>query len=343
MIDTIRLRVNKEDVLVDKYADVTIESPKWLYYDTDLYSDELFKTSDGGTTYGKKAYINCDFVKVTFRDSGTYVHFSFPRSKYRDHNAYTVSLSDAYSIIDKHQKTLCDAGVKLDLINAHLSRVDLFRDILMDHRFETYFTLFEKMHASRMSRRRYRTTYNFSNSVSELEFYDKYQQMLDTEGMVAPNNFPKNTMRIELRFLQGAKCKKILSVSTINDLLTKWKDLPAIYEDTVNNLIFSRFDNDGLKNTVCYDDTEMLRQSYTNYKQQPFSYYTKQLGRLELLKRWPDQNLLRQVMLEFQDKSAVSKSLATVNSVLSNPTYEKDCQIPLADLYAELHNKLITK
>lgn len=341
VIDTIRLRIYKDVVRVENNADVIIESPLQLRGNTEIFNYVLFRTKDDIPIFGKKAYINCDFVKVTFRDSGTFVHFSLPKSKYLEHNAYPVSLSDVHSIIENHENTLCKNGVYLSLRDSFLSRVDLFRDIITSHNFESYFPLFEKIHGKRMSRRRYRTTYNYSNSVVELEFYDKYQQMLDATNTLVPESFHKNTMRVELRLLQGNKCKNILGVNTLNELLVKWNELPSIFSSTVNDMIFSRFDGCDINNITCRDDSEMLNQFYTKYKNQPFNRYIKQLGRIELLKRWPDLRYLRKEMLNHQDKTAVSKSISLVKAALSNPIYSSDSEIPLNDLLNELKDKIL--
>lgn len=224
MIDTIKLHL--KDYAISEDTNIQVQPSSYVAGTGEQVSNNpLFQNSSGAVFYGSKAYLNTDNFNLSIkpmpsgsdnpRVANCFVQFSVPKNHYGN-NFYSASCEETKEELEKLETSLKDNGIRTNLKEAELSRVDTFKNIQPEERFSSYYSLFSLLKARRAVQRGYGTTFLLSNSQQEFCVYDKNEEM-KLRG-VDLSKFPENTMRFEHRLLNKSKVSTVYGFSKAGEL-----------------------------------------------------------------------------------------------------------------------------
>jgi hypothetical protein len=204
---------------------------------------ELWRCS-GGEVRGAKAFYN---------DEVRNFNVSLKPSAY-GHNAtnLTVQMSvpkhltgDNYQPADVHTtaeslaslgRALDEIGIKTNLDNAEIVRLDMTRNLHTSERFEDYEPLLSTLKGRRTKQTKYvNEGFLWGNRQQQVTAYDKLKEMVSRKRDV--KDLPR-TLRLEHRLLKGRKVRDATGFRTSRDLLEGFDSLPSVYEKAVRNQLF---------------------------------------------------------------------------------------------------------
>lgn len=224
MIDTIKLHL--KDYEISDSTTLQVQPSSFIAGTGEKVSDHaLFQSGSGAVYYGSKAYLNSDNFNLSIkpmpsgadtpRVANCFVQFSVPKNHYGN-NFYSVDCEETEEEFNKLEASLRDNGIRTNLKEADLSRVDTFKNIEPEEDFSSYYSLFSLLKARRAVQRGYGTTFLLSNSQQEFCVYDKNVEM-KLRG-VDLSKFPENTMRFEHRLLNKKKVSTIYGFSKAGEI-----------------------------------------------------------------------------------------------------------------------------
>jgi hypothetical protein len=154
-----------------------------------------------------------------------------------DSNYHPTDAKGAEEALQRVQRHLSDIGFKCNLMDAQPSRLDAFRNAVMQEPYSCYAPVLHLLKGSRMEQRGYENGMLWENGVQQVCAYDKIQKMIRDKLAVA--GLPSNTIRFEMRLLKSQKVRDTLSVASARELLEKYDALIEMYERTMKKQLFS--------------------------------------------------------------------------------------------------------
>jgi len=246
MIDTLRLSLS--DYEVTRQNRLTVQPSPYNAETGQRVSDRLLwhSLTDPRPVFGVKAYCNSERFNLTIRPvgksygrgpvgCGCYVQLSVPKF-HSGSNVKPVNRAEAGAAMQQLEQELADAGVKINISRAIVTRLDCLRDLVTCEPYSSYQPLFDLLSARRMQERNYGTTYYWQNSQQTFCVYDKRQEL-----MLSGTNcgdLPANLLRIEHRLETGRRVKAVLGLCTVSELLKSYGDLPGHYRQALRENIF---------------------------------------------------------------------------------------------------------
>lgn len=225
MLDTVKLCLN--DWEVKEGAKIQVQPSPIEYSTGELVSDfPLWKKEDGSFEMGSHAYFNTPHLNLDVKPFSPsrggvqcFVKFSIPKI-HNGENYYSVGKEGTQAVLKKVEEELKEAGIKTNIEEASLSRVDTFQNIITEEPFFTYSPIFSLLQASRKVRRDYGTTFLWSNTQQELCIYDKLVEMESRK--IDVSHYPAQTMRFEYRLLNKGKIESVMGFSKVKELPSQW-------------------------------------------------------------------------------------------------------------------------
>ena len=275
MIDTIRL--NLIDCEIKKSCPLTVQ-PGNLDYSTGKVMNEsdLFIDSTGKIITGSKAYLNHDKFNLTIQPTiepeiteynrsklkikrfkridekiqkdlydynsdenvkGIFVQTSLPRLL-SETNLKTLSFDEQITALKILESELKKYGIKTNIFDANLSRVDTFTNLKTDFSFFAYSNLFNLMECSRMKSVGYADeSFLWKNGNQQLAIYDKILE-LKTKKPDIKINSSKNIMRIENRLLKKRAIDTRLHFLKVSDLFQNYNEVKEYHKTEITKRLF---------------------------------------------------------------------------------------------------------
>jgi len=226
MIDTLKLLVSEYEITRESSLQIQPATYRVSTGEGEPVSEfPLFRDITGRLYRGSKAYLNNDKFNLTIQPfskarNGTccFVSFSVPKVHSGENNFYSVGQDGSRAAIQLIEQELSQAGFKTRLEEAHISRVDTFKNIETEEPFSSYYSLLSLLRARRGIQRGYGTTFLLHNTQQEFCVYDKLAEM-KAKGMDI-SHFPGQAMRFEHRLLNKAKCEKVYGFTKVQDLFS---------------------------------------------------------------------------------------------------------------------------
>lgn len=275
MIDTIRL--NLVDCEIKKSCPLTVQ-PGLLDYSTgkSFNESDLFIDSTGKIITGSKAYLNADKWYLTIQPSMESELNDYSRSKLKikrfkridekiqkdlwDHNSdeevkgifiqtslprllsetnlKTLSFDEQKTALKVLESELKKYGIKTNIFDANLSRVDTFTNLKTDYSFFAYSNLFNLMECSRMKSVGYADeSYLWKNGNQQLAIYDKILE-IKTKKPELKFSPGKNIMRIENRLLKKRAINSRLHLLKLNDLYKNYDEVKEYHKQEITKRLF---------------------------------------------------------------------------------------------------------
>jgi len=239
MVDSLKL--SSDDFKVRPGASLTIQPATVDYSSGETKGEHLLWEGDGSEVRGSKAYLNTDCINATIapgRQEGSssllYVQCSLPKVA-RGSNFAPISEAEARDGIKGIERMLRDAGVRFNVDQARLSRLDLFKNAYTDEPFSTYHDLLSRLGTKRMQKRDYGTSFLLSNTRAEVSVYDKIVEMEHRKESI--EGLPR-TIRFESRLLTHRKIREFTGMETTSDLLGEYGALGEHFQRAMRDNLF---------------------------------------------------------------------------------------------------------
>lgn len=241
MLDTLKLCL--EDWEIKQGAELLIQPSPVNYATGELTSHfPLWRNSKGEMEMGSKAYLNTQNLNLDIKPFSNgrggiqcFVKFSIPKI-HNGENYYSVGKEGTLAVLKKVEGELKEAGIKTNIEEASLSRIDTFQNVITEEPFYSYSPLFSLLQANRKMRRDYGTTFLWSNTQQELCIYDKLTEMENRK--IETSSYPAQTMRFEWRLLNKKKIETVMGFSKVRELPAQWGELKEKHREIWQKDIF---------------------------------------------------------------------------------------------------------
>jgi hypothetical protein len=300
MIDTLRL--NLIDCEIKKSCPLTVQ-PGLIDYSTgkSFNESDLFIDTYGRIVTGSKAYLNHNKFNLTIQPTieseiteynrsklkvkrfkriqetlqpdlydwnseeevkGIFLQTSLPRLL-NETNVKTLSFDEQKKALKILESELRTYGIKTNILNANLSRVDTFTNLKTEFPFYSYSNLFSLMECSRMKSVGYADeSFLFKNGNQQLAIYDKVLEMKIKNPDLKISK-DKNIMRIENRLLKKRAIDTRLHFLKLDDIYKNYDEVKDYHKKEIGKRLF-RYDLD----EIDFKTTNMIESSMRFCKDQ---------------------------------------------------------------------------
>jgi len=345
VLDTIKLQLKDYEITQD--TTVQVQPARYIAGTGEVVAEfPLFKNSAGKVFYGSKAHLNTpqynfDIKPVHYSPTGVScsIHFSVP-GIHNGNNFYSVGEQGTEAVINQVEKDLSENGIKTNLQNAQLSRVDTFKNIQAEQSFESYSTLFQLLKCNRGIKRDYGTTFLLSNTQQEFTVYDKLVEM-QRKGLPTAE-FPENTQRYEHRLLNRDKIKSVYGFSAVGDIfkggyavikekqLESWKK--SLFSYSVEEIV--SLGSKQLEQEMAFFKSKFGSTWFQWFLKSYGAYYLAKFAGVEVVKV-ALENLEADRMKVWRTVRILEQAKREIDFVRQ----EENSQRTVADLYQELQEK----
>lgn len=239
MVDTVKLRIT--DYEVKSSSNLTIAPSSYKLADGILQQENyLFDTAEGQSVYGGKAYLNTPDFQLTIapmRNSqvSCFVQFSAPKLL-TGQNFNSVGSGGLFASLNRLETQLHKQGIDCSVASADLSRLDIFKNAILDEPFAAYRPIFQLLKFPRKKLRDYGETFLHTAGQSQLCIYDKLAEMRETKQAMIPNI--DSAARFELRLLNKKEINTKLGIVKASELVSNYKDVKEYYRHHLGQTIF---------------------------------------------------------------------------------------------------------
>lgn len=342
MLDTLKLRLT--NYKIDSNTCLTVQPAPVNVSTGEVRSDFVLWDTNNGPVRGSKAYLNTDGLNVTLKpfsgEVSLFVQLSVPKA-INSTNYLPVTAKEFRLIIKILQEVLKDFGIRTNVKQAYLSRLDTFRNVITDEPFEAYAPLLSLLGARRMNYKHSMTEFLWKNSQQEFAVYDKLCEMKNRK--VSTSSYPPNVIRFEYRLLRNRKVTAVLGFNRLGDLLEDFGILKKCFRDAMRNDLFKP----GTKNVAMLTGSRLGTQ-LRNFKIVKERYWKKDFlaaeGLRSLLQSFPVEFLEETFALiqgNRMAKSRVRRDLRKMRFDLALLKHDEASGKPLAKLYLELKRKVL--
>ena len=342
MIDTVKMMLTDYEITED--AEITVQPSSFILSTGAMVEHALFNVKNKGTVYGSKAYANSENWNLTLKPvlgmgTGAFLQLSVPKNHYGS-NYYSVGEGGTKAVLNKVENELNDRGIKTNLQEAELSRLDTFKNIEPEEHFSSYYSLFQTLNAKRTTKRDYGTTFLYSNTQQEFCVYDKKEEMrnrkLDTEGL-------PETMRFEHRLLNKTKINSVYGFTGVKDIFKGGYEVirDKQIESWRNNLF--KYEADEVLVLGSRQIEEEMRAYRERHGRNWLQYYLKSYGSYYLIQNAGKEAVGIALMNIEEDRVKAwraSKVLEEAERELLNMKMVEGTNKTMAELYDELKIKV---
>lgn len=218
-------------------------------------------------------------------NSKIFVQFSFPRFK-KETNFNPIKKTEMYNVLDYLSKELKQIGVKTNIYDSELSRLDTFTNIKTNESFQAYTPLFSLLEAQRKKSVEWNgSTFLWKSDEHQITCYDKIEEMkskIKNDSVL--NRFNnRNVMRIENRWSTKRKIFSKLGFKSIDTLLTNYDLMRSEYINDIEKSIFKYKEND-IEWLTGKEIKNAIQNFYNSGSRYWFNNFMKYTGYLTLIK-----------------------------------------------------------
>lgn len=302
--------------------------------------------------HGRGAYYDAGRWQLDIKPLGgkvrALVHLSVPRMVDGDLNVEPATKQEAVETFGRLEQELSEVGVMLDLKQANLSRLDLFKNVHTDFPFREYVPLFRALDVQRTkdTRQYGMGTYQYGNSKQQVALYDKVEE---TRDKLHVQLNARNLARCELRMFGGEKIGKTTGLFRVRDLLDGWNEQNETYSNYMEQTLFRHKPADvsmlavrNLERAV-----EFAKAKYGRY------WVRRMLGAfgVQKLLEYGDMGTVVDVISGHMSVRGQRKARRTVRQLLKQSRFDLEMLqdrhkvgfVPLAEMYFELRGKVLNK
>ena len=288
--------------------------------------------------HGSTFKVEGGLYKIFGGPKDQYLFTVFPRVLNPRHNLNPYNKDQAKLALNKLYNSLCEDGIELELENSLLSRVDLFKNIYLNHPFESYTPLFETLRASRLKKLPHESSWYFNNTLRGIIIYDKKGQMKDTQKIEKSNT---SIVRFEYRMKKRQKCKNDLPFDTFGELIDGWDSLPSIYHKLMTEFIFKSADKYSVKKCDAKSDLDELIWFHDNFSRRWFEKYLLVNGASKVMEKVGDIDLVHRELIDNSLSSYPMRQIKILNSYLLMNGEKSQYGASVREMYDEIRSELL--
>ncbi len=359
MIDTLRLQLSESEIISKNKLKI---QPPLIDGETGeiINNYPLFMTYSGNRIDGTKAFYNDDKIQVTIipgfdvkylKETGDifnqpdsyipkiFVQCSLPKQLH-DNNIKTLNSSDSYDALKALETNLIKMGIKTDIFESKISRMDTAININTKYDFVIYNDIFKNLNCTRKKSFEYAgTTFLFRNTLAQICIYDKIQE-IKNQGI----NFKSkdNLMRLENRLLKKRKILDSIGISHTKHILNNMKLIKKNFEEQINKNIFYYSSDQKLDNLILTNKSfeEILEYFQTFGGRNWFDKFLKSLSYLYLNDSKKLYNLDKTLELITKNRMQKTRIKRKLNELNFHAEMIKNKKLVTNnDLYKELKDK----
>ena len=321
-----------------------------LHVGTGIVRNErvLLKDPNSQWVSGEKAELDTPDLhlvlkRLNFSDRRLFLRASLPKIVYGD-NYHPLDKRALTQGLQQIQQEMLTHGVKANILEAKLTRIDIFVNLILHHPFEKYLPILAILHFPGTVPRVYNPTgYLFANTQQAIAIYDKPAEM-ESRGRDISDQ-PEHVMRIEYRLFTHRNIKKVTDIESVEKLLKNYTRVEDIFKNAMSTLFKH---NPNIENVSKLTElTGQLQYFKNNYGKNYWPRFLKCMGYRCLDKQGiiPKRALAaRQFVSPVERKSREKRRRTLLNesveSLVVNKMTATATGVTPFDLYMELVNKL---
>lgn len=341
MIDTIKLWL--QDYSIDKDTKLTLQpSPREVSTDKELSSHILYSDSQH-TIQGQKAYLNTPLYKIDLQQGkngspALYLQTSIPKTV-NGKNYAPTALNELKTAFSKIQKDLKPLGIRTDINESVLSRMDLFKNVPITEDFMSYSPVLQQLNMNYTQKRDYGTSFLYYNNNVELSIYDKVTEMLNRKEDVT--GVPK-TARTELRLKVARKVKDSLEMRTVYDLIRDAEYLPEFYNQYLAKNIYKYRTFSDVPYSLSSDHLQNVARASMKKDNISIARFIDLLGITNIMQNESKiLDIIKQHSANRMNITRAKRMIDRLKTAYWQLTQTNVCRT-LSDLYSELRNKTLS-
>jgi len=343
MIDTIHICTGDFDIASG--ADLTIVPPSISNVSKEHVNPKPLWYEGNTLIFGTKAYNNdYSHVYITVKPGYLYINFN-PRKMVHQHNFLPVSINQFNECVTLLGQVLSSIGITTDMKSFKLSRVDLCKDIEVDHEFRKYIAPLKLLSPKFMAKSTPTIDdgyYLIANGARKYCLYDKVGELkskdIDCRQLGIDS---ENIMRGEIRFVKNSSIQTHLGISTLCELTTieNYSRLESIY----NRIITYDFFKNGAysaKSEILDSDNALIKAIKEKYPNKGLDLFcTHKL--MTINPSYTVDKLCELLESSGSCSSTVQARKVQLLDIQSFQATSESTEIPSTMLLHELHSKLV--
>ena len=252
-------------------------------------------------------------------------------------NLHPITQSQARMAFDHLAAILKQDGIEVDLFNAYLSRVDLFKNINLDKPYECYNGLMKALRANKLKKYNHENSWYFTNTLRQVIIYDKTRELKEKRKYETEH---PNIMRVEYRMKKKQKCASDLHYSTLGELIDNWNDLDRIFTEIIDKLFFK--DAKYAKNNKKRNELDELLYFYAQPTRSPYNEYLMAKGAEHVLAKLGDSMIFLRELTHNSLGAAPSRNMKRFEKSLLQSQYAHESGTTIGEMYTEIYTKLMS-
>jgi len=349
MIDTLQIQPLDFDISPD--TRLQVQPAPYVAGTGETLREHVLWSNGNGEIRGEKAYLNMEGFQVDVKSKGgvSLLLVKLSVSKYLNgNNFYSVNREQVELVLSALERELSDFGIRFNVAEAKLSRLDMFKNVQTSQPFLSYSPLFAHMKAKRQKTRDYGTSFLWHNTQQQTMIYDKIEEM--KHHKIDASNYPPNIARIEHRLLKGRKIKSVLGMERARELVLNYDDLGDYFRETLKGNLF-RYDVGEIQYMT--EDKLMAELTYfvDSYGNKGLNKFIMAKGVESLYKTVNPEvfrKVLRDVLSKNLGKDSVRKKIGRADVEMERVLtdlemigVDAESLKPISELYLELMNKIL--
>ena len=297
--------------------------------------------------YDKELGIRISIVPGKPRNSPLLLISINPGKIINKHNFFPVTFQELVKCLAHVRKVLIKVGITTNIDLCKLARIDIFKNIELDHDIKNYLPAVRLMSPNRMSALavvNYENSFLIQNKSLDYNFYDKISQTINkyhfdpaTIGVNAPN-----VARFEIRFKKHPIIKNRFGLETVGELIrnNSFTHVANVYEKELKKNFFKMTT---IESQVIPINTEKelllrIKEKYPRIAPELFYTYKDMMGKNpSTIDKWT--SLLRSTGVK---ETTIKDRKKQMMSVIKMGLEIKQEPLQASELLREIYTKLIT-
>lgn len=333
-IDTLKLRLEHCEIMRD--ANIIIQPGSFNYKTGFGEKNGLFIDPSGNIVIGDKAFCNTPEFQFDITHKGKFVKWSVPLVHSGGINNLLApnSSNDFKATIERVENEMYDNGIKTNLLNGFLSRVDLFKMIRSNYQYPNYDAVYRNLLPGR--KRLLDLGYDsflYTNGQGQICFYDKHKEMIEKHHTAF--NCPNNSHRHEIRFTNARSNRANLKIDTCSKLIEIYEQLPGMISNELGKVF--KWKPEQFKTGLNEDFVNDLLVYQDKHGRNFVSRYFNDYGLITRINEIGIEGILRGIkqVSNKQAQSVMRKRIAQIE--IESRFADKSA----VDLYSEIRSKAI--
>lgn len=333
-VDTAHFRI--EDFTVAENTDFEVAS-RYKASTGETSDTPLFLSDESGSVIeGNRAYLNVpSFQATVYGPSTLLVNSSLPKLLATDNVKPVATKANLALALEALERSLWSEGIEANIYDAHITRLDLCRNVALSAKVREYEPVFRSLTFPRTERRRYEADgYRWENDSREVVHYDKG---LEKTGE------PSRTLRAEYRLTKSKSVKSHVGVDVVSELLKSLAQVKEEFHEVHRRLLPS----DGSEAIEAERDSRGAEKGFRTAMEElgeRRGAYTETLAAYAYSKMsGAEQQAFLNATGEVQNRQAKRRARKKLDGLRGAAALFDDEEVSEASMYQEIRSKILAE